>query len=77
MHLESKEKPAFIFSEKASVIFYPLQDAICAIFFLPRGLKSPQQCLLPSRSQRLLYNKTLEQTLQVKSLHILIEGGEV
>lgn len=73
---ESKEKPAFLFSEKASVIFCPLQDATCAIAFLPRGLKSPQQCLLPSRSQRLLCSKTLEQTLKVKPLHSLIEGGE-
>lgn len=34
------------FFEKASVIFCSLQDATCAISFLPWGLKSPQQCLL-------------------------------
>lgn len=47
-----------------------------AICFLPPALKSPQQCLLPSRSQGLLYSKTLEQTLLVEPLHILIEHGE-
>lgn len=69
-------KACFYVFRKSQCFFLSLQDATCAFCFLPRGLKSPQQCLLPSRSERLLCSKTLEQTLQVKPLHSLIEGGE-
>lgn len=63
---------AFMFLKKDSVIFFPSQDATCAISFLPRGLKS-QQCPLPSRSWRSSAAKHLNKHLKLSLCIVLLK----